>query len=157
MSAAPLLNANVATIEALDALPGLGPAKASAIVAWRQRHGPCSSLEQLAVVPGIGAATLAALEGHLWCGPVGEPAPRRSTDPSGVAPAARVSSIDINTASVDELVGLSGIALARAEAIVAERTANGAFASCAELVRVRGIGPATVANLEDHCTVSGAE
>ena len=66
----------------------------------------------------------------------------------------RPETIDVNTASVDELQWLPGIVEARARAIVDDRERNGPFASCAELVRVPGIGPATVANLDRTCTAT---
>ena len=42
----------------LQALPGIGEAKAQAIVAYRQEHGPFRSIEDLVKVSGIGPATL---------------------------------------------------------------------------------------------------
>lgn len=39
-------------------LTGVGPAKAEAIVAYRQTHGPFQSADQLAAVKGIGLATV---------------------------------------------------------------------------------------------------
>jgi competence protein ComEA len=41
---------------ALQALPGIGPAKARAIVAYRELHGPFASVQALEKVPGIGPA-----------------------------------------------------------------------------------------------------
>ena len=41
-----------------DALPGVGPVTAAAIVAWRQAHGKFTSVDQLADVEGIGPARL---------------------------------------------------------------------------------------------------
>jgi competence protein ComEA len=55
------LNLNTATAEQLDALPGVGPAIAQAIVAFRQQHGRFRSVDQLLQVPGIGPSKLAAL------------------------------------------------------------------------------------------------
>lgn len=52
---------NTATIDELDALPGVGPATAAAIVAHRQLHGPFPSVDRLADVRGIGPAKLEAL------------------------------------------------------------------------------------------------
>lgn len=52
---------NSATAEQLDALPGVGPATAAAIVDHRTRHGPFASVDALLDVPGIGDAKLAAL------------------------------------------------------------------------------------------------
>lgn len=47
------LDINTASIEELQTLPGIGPAKAAAIVAYREEHGPFDSLAQLDRVNGI--------------------------------------------------------------------------------------------------------
>lgn len=52
---------NTATAADLDALPGVGPVTAQAILAWRQQHGAFASVEQLGEVDGIGPARLARL------------------------------------------------------------------------------------------------
>ena len=48
------LNLNTADAESLQALPGIGPALASRIVAYRFEHGPFQTVEDLLRVPGIG-------------------------------------------------------------------------------------------------------
>ncbi len=53
-----VLDLNTATVEQLDALPGIGPVTAAAIVAWRQHNGRFTSVDQLADVDGIGPARL---------------------------------------------------------------------------------------------------
>jgi competence protein ComEA len=53
-----VLDLNTATVEQLDALPGVGPVTAAAIVAWRQANGKFTSVDQLADVDGIGPARL---------------------------------------------------------------------------------------------------
>jgi competence protein ComEA len=53
-----VVDLNSATTEQLDALPGVGPVTAAAIVAWRQAHGKFTSVDQLADVEGIGPARL---------------------------------------------------------------------------------------------------
>jgi competence protein ComEA len=55
------INLNAATADQLDALPGVGPATATAIVAYRREHGPFASVEQLLEVPGIGPSKLAQI------------------------------------------------------------------------------------------------
>jgi competence protein ComEA len=62
-AAAAPLQLSVATAEQLDALPGVGPATAAKIVAYREEHGPFHAVDDLVGVPGIGPAKLAALEG----------------------------------------------------------------------------------------------
>lgn len=53
--------------------------------------------------------------------------------------------VNINNASAAEIAEtLSGIGLAKAEAIVTYRDENGAFDAIEELQLVKGIGPATV-------------
>ena len=55
------INVNTATVEELDKLPGIGPVKAEAIVAWRTEHGAFRYPEDLIHVHGIGESTLAKL------------------------------------------------------------------------------------------------
>ena len=50
-----------ATLEQLDALPGIGPVTAQKILDWRQSHGPLRSVDDLDAVPGIGPARIEQL------------------------------------------------------------------------------------------------
>jgi competence protein ComEA len=59
------INLNSATAEQLDDLPGIGPATAAAIVAYRRDHGPFQSVDQLLDVRGIGAAKLEQIRSLL--------------------------------------------------------------------------------------------
>jgi competence protein ComEA len=52
---------NSATLEQLDALPGVGPVLAQRIIDWRTEHGRFSSVDELTEVSGIGERTLAEL------------------------------------------------------------------------------------------------
>ncbi len=54
---------NRADLAQLQSLPGIGPSRARAILAWRGRHGSFSRLEDLAQVPGISLRMAARLEG----------------------------------------------------------------------------------------------
>ncbi|PKO18403.1 MAG: transporter [Chloroflexi bacterium HGW-Chloroflexi-10] len=52
-----LININEATEEQLLALPGIGPTKAQAIIAFRNDNGYFSKIEDILMVPGIGEYT----------------------------------------------------------------------------------------------------
>ncbi len=56
-----LVNLNTASPFELDALPGIGPARARAIVEFRERHGFFSAVDQLRRVPGLGPAAVTQL------------------------------------------------------------------------------------------------
>jgi competence protein ComEA len=55
------VNLNTATVQQLDALPGVGPVTAAAIVSWREAHGKFTSVDQLGDVDGIGPGRLEKL------------------------------------------------------------------------------------------------
>lgn len=69
------------------------------------------------------------------------------------APAVPADPININTADAASLQMLPGIGETRARDIIADREANGPFASPEDLIRVRGIGEATLQALLDYITV----
>ena len=55
------LDLNTATLEQLDALPGIGPATAQAILDQRDKVGRFASVDDLLDVRGIGPAKLDAI------------------------------------------------------------------------------------------------
>jgi competence protein ComEA len=61
--------------------------------------------------------------------------------------------VNLNTADVDQLDSLPGIGPAIAQAIVDHRERNGPFASVDQLLDVRGIGEAKLADLRERVTV----
>ena len=56
---------NTASEEELDALPGVGPVTAAAIIAWRTANGSFASVDQLGDVDGIGPARLEKLRAQV--------------------------------------------------------------------------------------------
>ena len=60
-----LVNLNTATEAELDALPGVGPVTAAAIVAWRTTNGRFTDISQLGEVDGIGPVRLEKLRAQV--------------------------------------------------------------------------------------------
>lgn len=56
-----LININLASATELEQLPGVGPATAKAIVAYREKYGAFNTLEDLLKVRGIGPAKLSEI------------------------------------------------------------------------------------------------
>ncbi len=63
--------------------------------------------------------------------------------------------VNVNTATVDQLVLLPGIGEARANALIQARKQQGGFKSVDELLEVKGIGEAGLAKLRPHVAVRG--
>jgi competence ComEA-like helix-hairpin-helix protein len=134
-----------APAEELVRLPRIGPALAGRIVAEREARGPFGSLDGLARVPGLGAATREAVRPYATF--TGRPAPaERRSDPAD-AP------VRVNSASAEELERLPGVGPRLAQAIVADRARHGPFRDVADLSRVRGIGPVLLERLKGRILV----
>lgn len=56
---------NTASQSQLEVIKGIGPAKAKAIVEYRDKHGAFKSLDDLANVKGFGKASVAKIKGEL--------------------------------------------------------------------------------------------
>ena len=52
------IDLNRASQEDLEAIPGIGPSTAGAIIHYRDRHGPFHSIQELQDVHGIGPKTV---------------------------------------------------------------------------------------------------
>ena len=60
-----LIDLNRASATELEALPGIGPATAAAIIEHRERNGPFARVDDLLAVRGVGEAKLAALRDRV--------------------------------------------------------------------------------------------
>jgi competence protein ComEA len=119
----------------VDAIAAAGGATPAADVAQLNLAAPVSDGTRIAV-PVIGETVPAD--------PGGAPNRVPNTATTIVA-----GPVDLNTATVEQLDALPGIGPATAAAIVQDREANGPFTSVDDLTRVRGIGPAKLAQLHD--------
>src|SRR5690606_21546076 len=112
---------NTATLAELEALPGVGPAKAQAILDFRAQRDPFAAVDELLAVPGIGPATLVNIRHAVRVGAGRDPRP---LPPGGRLPTATgpsVVTVDVNTATAAELTTLPGIGPSKAAAILADR------------------------------------
>ena len=57
----PIVSLSAGTQQELEALPGIGPKIAEAIIAYRQMHGPFTTVDQLDNVPMLGLAKIQML------------------------------------------------------------------------------------------------
>ncbi len=143
------IDPNTADAVELDRLPGIGPSTAAAIVSSRAEGPPFSRAEELGRVSGIGPATVERIRPWLAFGPEHDPGgahARRSPEGPG--------RMDLNRADANELETLPRIGPAIAARIVKERVER-PFSSVDDLVRVRGIGAATVERLRPLVHVGG--
>ncbi len=153
------MNINTATVADFQSITGIGPSRARSIIEYRDANGPFASVQAMSAVPGIGPATVSAIARAGFCTATGgfeRPSEAsRSDTPSGApgrtqaGQAARsVNCADINTASESDFRRVRGIGEAKARAIVEYREANGPFLSVQGLLKVSGIGQATLATIK---------
>lgn len=65
---------NSADQKTLEKLPGIGPAKAKAIIGYREKSGPFKSKEELKKVDGIGDKLYNAVQNEISVGGGAKPA-----------------------------------------------------------------------------------
>jgi len=165
------VDVNTATADQLQTLPGVGPALSRAIIDAR----PFRDYDDLAKVKGLGEAKLAHLRGRVEFGKAkaGDVAEKAETKvgAKGKAKAGEVAektkskvdtakekaksklpagkTVNINTASKEELDQLFGIGEARAQAIIGGRP----YKTVEDVKNVKGIGDGIFARIKDRITV----
>jgi competence ComEA-like helix-hairpin-helix protein len=146
LAAGEKIDVDRATVDEIARLPRVGRGLAKAIVADRTAHGPFGSLAALDRVSGVGPGLLQVVAPHAAFSGTGVYASPPGA-PNGPPP------LDLNAADSAGLERLSGIGPYMAARIVAYRTRHGPFGTPDDLLKVGGIGPATLARIRDQVRV----
>src|SRR6266576_5456076 len=90
------VNINTASKEELDALPGIGPVKAQAIIDYRNANGPFKTPEDVMKVKGIKEGTYGKIKGLISVSGASTPLPaaapgKAATPAPAPAPAAKTA------------------------------------------------------------------
>lgn len=157
------LDLNTATQAELERLPGIGPAKASAIIATRQGLGGFKSVGQLVETPGIGPKTLEKLRPMVTVGastaaPALEPVSAAMIVPralAGKVPSAQATPIQVQATPIQAIpVATPAIQAALAPiqpaALASDGRINLNTASQAQLESLPGIGPVLAGRIVDY-------
>jgi DNA uptake protein ComE-like DNA-binding protein len=150
----------------LIALPGVGPAMADQILATRRQEEGFKRIADLDKVPGVGPKKLEILRRHLFV--AGEEV-ASSTALAAVIPSATATRVmaaplvaptpspakvlNLNAASLEEIMDLPGIGKVYGERILARRAELGGFRSWKELDTIPGIGGKRLENIMRHATI----
>lgn len=136
-----LLNINTADAETLAVLPDIGADLAERIIEYREEHGPFHWKEELLKVDGIGEKLFGKLEAQIT---LGEYARKSAYAPFP---------INLNTASLEELMEVPGIGETTARNIIEYREKINRFDSLNQLLNVKGIGEKKLATFAEYLTL----
>ncbi len=154
LAAGERIDPNLADEVELDRLPGVGPALARSITAYRRQQGPFRSLEDLERVPGLGSSKVERLAPFtIFPAPIGRGPATGDGGGERQSPERQGPKVDMNRATAEELQVLPGIGPARAQAIVRWRDEKGPFRNFQDLTKVPGIGPATASRLRSRVVI----
>ncbi|HAV42407.1 TPA: hypothetical protein DCX15_00110 [bacterium] len=132
---------NKANKDELVELPSIGEVMASRILEFRNKR-PIRDAKDVLSIKGIGKKTLRKIEKALVI----------RLNHKGHEGILSNMEIDLNTATLEELIRLPGIGPTIAQRIIEYRN-NRKFSSIDELLEVKGIGPAKLEKMKPHIKI----
>ena len=139
------ININNADLENLMKLPGIGQIKAKAIMDYREKIGEFTSLKELTKIKGIGEKTFEKILPYLKT--IGDSTEIITFIPDNLKEVS--GKININTASISELISLPSIGEKRAQKIIEYRENIGDFKNTEDIKKVKGIGEGIYTKIKD--------
>ncbi|MEJ8547481.1 helix-hairpin-helix domain-containing protein [Brevibacillus borstelensis] len=105
------------------------------------------------LIPSKGTASACAEQDIASAVTSSIPSPASAPASGGKAPSAAVKGVNINTASLEELMTLPGVGESRAKAIMEYRAKKGGFRSPDELKQISGIGAKIYERMKDQIRI----
>lgn len=143
------ININTATGKELREKLGLSQTYAYAITGYRNKNGRFVELEELLDVKYLGERFLDKYRDRLTLGDDKEEVPEE--------PMAGDDKVNVNTATVDEIVAGTGMGKQTAYAIVLYRNKNGPFRKMEDLLKVQRFGEGCMRTYGDMLTIGEIE
>lgn len=151
------ININSATVEDLMKMEGIGEKTAQNIIAYRESVGGFQYLEQLLYIDGIGETKFSRWLPYLTIDG------KSSTSISDTAtttetvvqtPTVLSGKIDLNLATKEDLMTISGVGEKLATSIILYREQIGSFSELEQLLEIDGIGEKRFAVLCEHLQIN---
>lgn len=145
---------NTVTVQELQTIPGIGAVRAKAIIDYREANKPIEA-EDLINVRGIGEKTLEILLEYFGKTVVldnltaTENGSLKQEIDSGIKPVSESARMNVNDASLDDLMKVRGVGEVRGRSILTFLEERGRIKNIDQLLEVRGIGPKTLESIKE--------
>ncbi|SHH41275.1 ComEA family DNA-binding protein [Thermosipho atlanticus] len=133
-----VIDINKAGYEELISLSGIGPAKAKAIINYREENGTFKSKEEIMKVSGIGNSIYEKIKERI----------KVENTTFQKEASKEIKKVNVNTAEKEQLEELPGIGKVKALEIIKYREQHGPFNTYEDLLSVKGIGTKTLEKIK---------
>lgn len=150
------IDINSATVEDWMKIEGIGEKTAQNIIAYRESVGGFQYLEQLLYVDGIGETKFSRWLPYLTIeGKSSTSISETATTATVVqAPTVLSGKMNLNLATKEDLMTISGVGEKLATSIILYREQIGAFSELEQLLEIDGIGEKRFAVLREHLQIN---